>query len=165
MKIIQKSLKNHPKIIKKRHIFEVLGPIWPLFGSWGRSGVIFSRILVSPGSPGEVPFPTFRRLFFILFSTIFRRCFFLDFSMVLEMDFGVFFDTFWHQADLVKIVPEPLREPRSGGSGALKKLTFFILFWTCFSKAVRGMIFHDFWYLFGIQFTLFYLTFAIPKKQ
>ena len=75
-------------------IFEVMGPIWPLFGSWGRSGVIFKRILVSPGSPGEVPFLTFRRFFFTLFFNHFPEALFLDFSMVLEVDFGVFFNTF-----------------------------------------------------------------------
>ena len=99
-----------------------------------------------------MPFLTFRRLFFTLFFNHFPEVFFLDFSMVLEVDFGVFFDTFWLQADLVKIVPEPIREPRSGGSGPLKNHVSSVFFLRCFLKAVRGMIFHDFFLHFGLHF-------------
>ena len=44
------------------------------------------------------------------------------------MYFGSFLGYFFEQADLVKIVLPPTREPHSGGSGGSEKQTFCITF-------------------------------------
>ena len=59
----------------------------------------------------------------------------------------------------MKIVLPPRREPQSGGSGTLKNLTFLMIFLNCFLKAVRGMIFDDFGYHFGLHFGVLWRIF------
>ena len=57
-----------------------------------------------------------------MFVDLFWKPFFIDFSMDVEVDLGICFEHFCVEADFMKIVPEPLREPRSG-----QKSHFFVV--------------------------------------
>ena len=94
----------------------------------------------------------FWSLFLMLFPCNFLDNIFKGILMIsfdFEGHFKGYFGYFFEDADFVKIVLPPTREPHSGGSRGSEKLTFSSMFWHAFLEADFSSIFIDFGIRFG----------------
>ena len=102
---------------------------------WGDVGLQARILAQNPGEKVVIWVPFWVNSLNI-FAHVFRTCLGKSFRSSFDrflVDLDLYFETFLRQlveqADFVKIMLPPTREPQSGGSGDLEKVTFFIAVW------------------------------------